>query len=78
MAAQWDIQKAFTDLQDRIDRRFDTVEERMQSEVVDRAELAARVKALEEKAGWIGAGIGASIVASLGLLVAFLKSKLGI
>lgn len=78
MAAQWDIQKAFSDLQDRIDHRFDTVEERMQSEVVDRAELAARVKALEEKAGWIGAGIGASIVATLGLFIAFLKAKLGI
>jgi hypothetical protein len=37
-----------------------------------------RIKSLEQKAGWIGAGIGTSIAGVCGLAFALVKQKLGL
>lgn len=77
MAPQWNIQQAFADLEERLNERFDKLEERQLGHAIARAELEGRVENLEEKAGWIGAGIGASLMGVCGLAVIAIRHKLG-
>jgi hypothetical protein len=74
MTAQWDIQQALSDLRAEMNDRFDTLEARHLSASVDRASLEGRVANLEEKAAWIGAGIGTALFGIAGLFVAWLKA----
>jgi hypothetical protein len=67
---------------------LEAMEGRIRADIVDVREdhkatrelqisLEGRVKSLEEKAGWIGAGIATSIVGVFGLALAYVKDSLG-
>jgi hypothetical protein len=45
---------------------------------LDQVRSEERIERLEEKAGWIGAGIGASLAGVVGLAGAYLKQKIGL
>ena len=73
MPPQYDVQTAMTDMESRIMERFDVLESRSMTAATDGAALAERVKSLEQKAGWIGASIGAIGTAALGALLGLMK-----
>lgn len=75
----FDIQRALTDMEGRIREDICTVSKHIGAEaakaqaVADactlaRTKLEGRIMGLEEKAGWIGAGFGATVLALLGFL----------
>jgi len=75
MNTEWNLQEHLVDMESRIRADIKSVAAIAASAQLDADEirvesalLTGRIKALEEKAGWIGAGIGASLMGLVGFV----------
>jgi hypothetical protein len=65
---EWNLQQHLVDMERRIREDFKTVSQ-VAEQASDKAiALDGRVRNLEEKAGWIGAGFGGMVVALVGIV----------
>lgn len=73
--SNFNIQQALTDMEERIRQDIHTAREDTvaaatvaQEAKLEAVKISGRVKSLEEKAGWIAAGFGATLLSLLGFV----------
>lgn len=65
---EWNLQQHLVDMEKRIRDDIKTVTETAEQASDDAIALDGRVRNLEEKAGWIGAGFGGLVVSACGFM----------